>query len=194
MDGVGLPESGVAITESVEENPTRICELIVGARNWSSPTSTPTENPTRICELIVGLGDVELLGVKDGPCGPLALHIRKRARPACGGCGAPVWSKGARPWGWWIWRHSGTRCASCGASGAGAARQREAPAFAGSAVGACSLIADGPQQSARHRSLVPCSRFRSLNGICLLLLTFCGEDGCVGVQGVHLRGAFPEAG
>ena len=55
------------------------------------------ENPTRICELIVGLGDVEFLGVNDEPCGPLALHIRKRERPACGGCGAPVWSKGTSP-------------------------------------------------------------------------------------------------
>ena len=77
MGGVRPPESGVAITES-EEAPVK-------------------ENPTRICELIVGLGDVELFGVKDGPCGPLALHIRKRARRACGGCGAPVWSKGASP-------------------------------------------------------------------------------------------------
>ena len=53
------------------------------------------ENPTRICELIVGLGDVEVLGVDDAPGGPLALHIRTRARPPCEGCGGAVWSKGA---------------------------------------------------------------------------------------------------
>ena len=51
-------------------------------------------NPTRICELIVGLGDVEVVGVDDAPGGPLALHIRTRALPACGGCGGPVWSSG----------------------------------------------------------------------------------------------------
>ena len=53
------------------------------------------ENPTRVCELIVGLGDVEVLGVDDAPGGPLALHIRTRGRPVCGGCGGAVWSKGA---------------------------------------------------------------------------------------------------
>ena len=52
------------------------------------------ENPTRICELLVGLGDVEVLGVDDAPGGPLGVHIRTRARPACGGCGGAVWSKG----------------------------------------------------------------------------------------------------
>ena len=55
------------------------------------------ENPTRICELIVGLGDVEVLGVDDAPSGPLGVHIRTRARPACGGCGGAVWSKGSAP-------------------------------------------------------------------------------------------------
>ena len=55
------------------------------------------ENPTRVCELIVGLGDVEPLSVDDAPGGPLALHIRTRARPACGGCGGAVWSKGSAP-------------------------------------------------------------------------------------------------
>ena len=53
------------------------------------------ENPTRICELIVGLGDVGVLGVDDEPAGPLAVHVRTRRRPACGGCGGAVWSKGA---------------------------------------------------------------------------------------------------
>ena len=52
------------------------------------------ENPTRVCELIVGLGDVEVLGVDDAPAGPLAVHVRTRRRPACGGCGLPVCSKG----------------------------------------------------------------------------------------------------
>ena len=52
------------------------------------------ENPTRICELIVGLGDVEVLGVDDEPAGPLAVHVRTRRRPACWGCGGAVWPKG----------------------------------------------------------------------------------------------------
>ena len=51
------------------------------------------ENPTSICELLVGLGDVEVLGVDDEPAGPLAVHVRTRRRPACGGCGGAVWSK-----------------------------------------------------------------------------------------------------
>ena len=55
------------------------------------------ENPTRVCELIVGLGDVEVLGVDDAPAGPLAVHVRTRRRPACGGCGGAVWSKGSAP-------------------------------------------------------------------------------------------------
>ena len=56
------------------------------------------ENPTRVCELIVGLGDVEVVGVDDVAGAPLAVHIRTRAaRPACGGCGGSVWSKGSAP-------------------------------------------------------------------------------------------------
>ena len=55
------------------------------------------ENPTRICELIVGLGDVEVLGVEDEAGEALGLHIGTRRRPACGGCGGEVWSKGASP-------------------------------------------------------------------------------------------------
>ena len=31
------------------------------------------ENPTRICELVVGLGEVEVLGVDDAPGGPLGV-------------------------------------------------------------------------------------------------------------------------
>ena len=84
------------------------------------------ENPTRVCELIVGLGDVEVLGVDDAPGGPLALHIRTRGRPVCGGCGGAVWSKGAsavglvdlpafgRPvrlvWRKWRWRCPAASC------------------------------------------------------------------------------------
>ena len=84
------------------------------------------ENPTRICELIIGLGDVEVLGVDDAPGGPLGVHIRTRARPACGGCGGAVWSKGAavvklvdlpafgRPvrlvWRKWRWRCPAASC------------------------------------------------------------------------------------
>ena len=56
------------------------------------------ENPTRVCELLVGLGDVEVVGVGDVAGAPLAVHIRTRAaRPACGGCGGSVWSKGSAP-------------------------------------------------------------------------------------------------
>ena len=55
------------------------------------------ENPTRICELLVGLGEVEVLGVDDESDGPLAVHIRTRGGPVCGGCGGAVWSKGASP-------------------------------------------------------------------------------------------------
>ena len=54
------------------------------------------ENPKRICELLVGLGDVEVSSVDDAPGAPLGVHIRSRAPwPACGGCGGSVWSKGA---------------------------------------------------------------------------------------------------
>ncbi|GEM_PF-1563882 len=54
-------------------------------------------NPTRVCELLVGLGDVEVLGVDDDMGAPLGVHIRCRApRPACGGCGGPLWSDGER--------------------------------------------------------------------------------------------------
>ena len=55
------------------------------------------ENPTRVCELLVGLGDVEVLGVDDEADAPLALHVRTRRRPPCGGCGGAVWSKGTSP-------------------------------------------------------------------------------------------------
>ena len=52
-------------------------------------------DPTRMCELVVGLGDVEVLGVDDGPGEPLGVHVRCRAaRPVCGGCGQRLWSDG----------------------------------------------------------------------------------------------------
>ena len=60
------PESGVPITESAE--------------------ALVKEALTRICALVVGLRDVKLLGVEDEFCGPLALHIWKWARLACGAC------------------------------------------------------------------------------------------------------------
>ena len=37
------------------------------------------ENPTLICELVVGLGKVEIVGVEVEPGGPLAAHTRTRA-------------------------------------------------------------------------------------------------------------------
>ena len=84
------------------------------------------ENPSRICELLVGLGEVEVLGVDDEPAGPLAVHIRTRRRPTCGGCGGAVWSKGASPVSMVDLPAFGRRCASSGTSGAGVARPRAA--------------------------------------------------------------------
>ena len=53
------------------------------------------ENPTRICEL---LGGVEVLDVDETPGAPLGAHIETpTARPTCGACGGPVWSKGSGP-------------------------------------------------------------------------------------------------
>ena len=55
-------------------------------------------DPTRVCELLVGLGDVTVLGVVDEPGGPVRIHVETRGgRPACPGCGGPVWVKGQRP-------------------------------------------------------------------------------------------------
>ena len=51
------------------------------------------QDPTRICELLVGLGDVDVLGVNDEPAGPLVVHVRTRHRPVCSGRGGLVWSK-----------------------------------------------------------------------------------------------------
>ena len=84
------------------------------------------ENPTRICELLVGLGDVEVLGVDDEAAGPLGVHIRTRRRPAFGGCCGAVWSKGTSPvslvdlpafgrpvrliWHKWRWRCPAASC------------------------------------------------------------------------------------
>ena len=51
------------------------------------------QDPTRICELLVGLGDVDVVGVVDEATEPLVVHIQTRSRPVCGGCGGLVWSK-----------------------------------------------------------------------------------------------------
>lgn len=54
-------------------------------------------DPIRMCELLVGLGDVEVLGVDDGPAASLRVHVRCRsARPLCAGCGGRLWSLGER--------------------------------------------------------------------------------------------------
>lgn len=37
------------------------------------------------------------LGVEDPAVGALALHVRTRRRPSCGGCGGAVWLKGTSP-------------------------------------------------------------------------------------------------
>ena len=57
------------------------------------------QDPTRICELLVGLGDVNVVGVDDEATEPLVVHIqtRTRSRPVCSGCGGLVRSKGTRP-------------------------------------------------------------------------------------------------
>ena len=102
------------------------------------------ENPTRICELLVGLGDVEVLGVDDEAAGPLAVHVRTRRRPACGGCGGAVWSKGTSPvrlvdlpafgrpvrlvWHKWRWR---CPAASCGVASFTEIAEQIAPARSG---------------------------------------------------------------
>ena len=52
------------------------------------------QDPTRICELLVGLGDVDVVGVVDEATEPLVVHIQTRSRPVCSGCGGLVWSKG----------------------------------------------------------------------------------------------------
>ena len=50
------------------------------------------QDPTRICELLVGLGDVGVVGVDDEATEPLVVHIQ-RSRPVCSGCGGLVRSK-----------------------------------------------------------------------------------------------------
>ena len=102
------------------------------------------ENPTRICELLVGLGEVEVLGVDDEAAGPLAVHVRTRRRPVCGGCGGAVWSKGSAPvrlvdlpafgrpvrlvWHKWRWR---CPAASCGVGSFTEVAEQIAPARSG---------------------------------------------------------------
>ena len=55
------------------------------------------DNPTRVCELLVGLGDVEVLGVEGEARAPLRVHIRRRApRPGCESCGGRLRSDGER--------------------------------------------------------------------------------------------------
>ena len=56
------------------------------------------QDPTRICELLVGLGDVGVVGVDDEATEPLVVHIqtRTRSRPVCSGCGGLVRSKDTR--------------------------------------------------------------------------------------------------
>ena len=101
------------------------------------------ENPTRICELLVGLGEVEVLGVDDETGAPLAVHIRTRRRPACGRCGGAVWSKGTSPvrlvdlrafgrpvrlvWHKWRWR---CPAAGCGVASFTEVAEKIAPARA----------------------------------------------------------------
>ena len=131
------------------------------------------ENPTRICELLIGLGDVEVLGVDDAPCEPLGVDIRSGApRPACGGCGGSVWSKGAavvqlvdlaafgRPvrlvwhkWRWWC------PAASCVVASFTEVDNRIAPAR-----GALTAVMSPPRGSTHCRSSLSTSPFRSARG------------------------------
>lgn len=87
---------------------------------------------------------MEVLGVDDEPGGPLALHVRTRCRPACGGCDGPVWSKGSSPvrlvdlpafgrpvrlvWHKWRWR---CPAASCGVASFTEIAEGIAPARSG---------------------------------------------------------------
>ncbi|MCY3951302.1 MAG: hypothetical protein OXG69_02000 [bacterium] len=99
------------------------------------------ENRTRVCELIVGLGEVEVLGVEDEPGELLTERVRARRRPVCGA--AAVWSKGSTAvslvdlpaFGWlarlvWLkqrWRCPAARCAVGSCTGAGARRHHAPP-------------------------------------------------------------------
>ena len=102
------------------------------------------ENPTRICELMVGLGEVDVVGVDDEADGPLVVHVRRRAaRPPCGGCGGVVWSKGVSAVGLvdlpafgrpvrLVWRKRRWRCPAvgCGVASFTETDERIAPARA----------------------------------------------------------------
>ena len=80
------------------------------------------QDPTRICELLVGLGDVDVVGVVDEATEPLVVRIQTRSRPVWGlrrvgvvqrhQFGAVGGFAGVR----------GGRCAWCGTSIAGSAR------------------------------------------------------------------------
>ena len=85
------------------------------------------ENRTRICELLVGLGEEEIVGVDGESVGPLELHVRTRRRPSCGGCDGAVWSKRTRPVGLvdlrafarperLIWHKTRWRCPAAGSA------------------------------------------------------------------------------
>jgi transposase len=48
-------------------------------------------DPTRMCERLVGLGDVNVVGVDEGPDGSVVVHVETRsARPLCIGCATPA--------------------------------------------------------------------------------------------------------
>ena len=56
------------------------------------------ENPIRVCELLVGRPDVNVLGVDDEAGGPIRVHVESRGgRPVCSGCGTVPWLKDRRP-------------------------------------------------------------------------------------------------
>ena len=56
-------------------------------------------DPTRMCELLVGLPEVEVLGVVDGPDGPLRVWVQTRLEGprGCSGCGSRVRVKDRDP-------------------------------------------------------------------------------------------------
>lgn len=48
-------------------------------------------DPTRMCALLVGLPEVTVLGVDDGPGGPIVVHIEQAGeRPRCPLCDGAV--------------------------------------------------------------------------------------------------------
>ena len=94
-----------------------------GCRTPISGRPPVEENPTRICELIACLGEVVFLGVDDEPEGRWRCMF---GRGAGRRVGAAVGSKGLTPGARLTCPRSAARCVWCGTSGGGVARRRAA--------------------------------------------------------------------